>query len=173
MKVKLLKLIRRNIKISEYSHGFYDIQNRKHGFSGLGWYHNMEETLIVVHRNMRRIMSQYFILINLFLKKKHKSPKIKKSDLPKYYVDESTSNDTNEVLLKHDKNNKFDIWVDGLTHINGYFFEKNIYTNKELCEVVVNHVFQVCQRRFLTIEHTIKEIEKNLKIFNIKINKIK
>ena len=65
MKVKLLKLIRRNIKISEYSHGFYDIQNRKHGFSGLGWYHNMEETLIVVHRNMRRIMSQYFILINL------------------------------------------------------------------------------------------------------------
>jgi hypothetical protein len=125
MKVFLLKLIRKNIKISEYSHGVYDIQNKKHKFCGLWCYHNMEKTLIVVHRTMKRKISQYFILINIFLKKKHKSPKIKKSYLPKYYLE--SSDDTNNRILKYGYNGEFNIWGCGETYIHEHFDGKNIH----------------------------------------------
>jgi hypothetical protein len=53
-------------------------------------------------------------------------------------------------------------------HIFMDILMEKIHTNKELCKVIISEVFEICQGRFLTMKHTIKEIEKNLILNNIK-----
>jgi hypothetical protein len=53
-------------------------------------------------------------------------------------------------------------------HIFMNILMEKIYTNKELCKVIISEVFEICQCGFLTMKHTIKEIEKNLILNNIK-----
>ena len=50
MKVRLLKRVRRNMRISDYSHGFYDLESY-HNFkwNRVGSYHFMSDILREMH----------------------------------------------------------------------------------------------------------------------------